>query len=202
MEREVIKLYHATLKDSAISMTKSQEFICNERNANNEFLGRGAYFYKTRQEAVEWTLKMYKDKYGHYPNNYDDIFKNYRIVVADIEYSKNEVLDLDERENIRKIREIAKIVSDKLNLDLLQGKYNSLAVLLNYLETENYIQGINIVERTFPFHMQLEEIFKSINVLNKKVICVKNTNIIKKMNIDKKITKKEYEDGKYFLNGG
>lgn len=203
MEEEVIELYHATLKKSAIAMTESQKFICNEENANNEFLGKGAYFYETRQEAVEWTLKMYKDKNGHYPTNCNEIIENYRIVIAKVKFLKKEVLNLDKREKIKQLNEIAKQVSSKLNLDLLQEKYKPLAVLLNYLEKEGWIEGVSIVERTFPFPIKMDNVIKKISEINKKVICVKDTNIINKMRIDKKITKKEYEDSLYFVyNGG
>lgn len=200
MQGEMIELYHATLKENALSMTNSQEFICNEKKADNEFLGRGAYFYNIRQNAVDWTIKMYKDVHrGKLPQNAIAIIDKYRIVNADIEVKNSNILDLDNRINIKKMNDFANLVSEKLGMNITSDNYKPLAVLLNYMERENYLEGIDIVQKDFGFPTNLNKNLDKLKFINKKVICVKNNNIIKKMKIAKKINQKEFEDSMYFM---
>lgn len=200
MQGEMIELYHATLKEKAISMTNSQKFICNEKKADNEFLGRGAYFYNVRQNAVDWTIRMYKNKHkGKLPQNATAIINKYRIVNADVEVKNNKILDLDDRVNLKRINDFANLISGKIGINIASDEYKPLAVLLNYMERENFLEGVDIIQKDFGFPINLNKNLDKLKFINKKVICVKNNNIIKKMKIAKKISEKEFEDSMYFM---
>lgn len=62
MNNNKIEGYHATTKKYAIEISETQKFKIDNEKANQKFLGRGIYFYLDRANAVDWTIKMYKDK--------------------------------------------------------------------------------------------------------------------------------------------
>lgn len=194
-------MYHATLKNNAVEITNTQIFKYDKHAINQKFLGEGIYFYTERINAVDWTIKMYKDENRKLPDNASEIIDNYRIVTADILVDEKRVLNLDLREEIEKINILANIVNDHL------GKYaqhynKPVDVLLNYLMKNNFLNNIDIVEKTFTYPVKSNKYLSGVNYINKKVICIKNNNIITNANISKKITQKEYNNSIFIFREG
>ena len=203
MASATYKRYHATLKENAIEITNTQTFKYDKHTINKKFLGGGIYFYTERINAVDWTIKMYRDDNGKLPDSSSLIINNYRIVTADLLTDESRTLDLDSREGISKVNVLANMVSN--HLKQYSNCYNDkpLAVLLNYLKKKNFLDNIDIVQKTFTFPVKTNEYLKGVNFIYKKVICVKNKTIIKNANISKKISLKEYNNSiSIFREGG
>lgn len=193
MNNNKIEGYHATTKKYAIEISETQKFKIDNEKANQKFLGRGIYFYLDRANAVDWTIKMYKDKKNkQLPNNPNEIIDNYRIITADIINNENRILNLDTRENINKLNVMADLIKQKLEKYSMQSNDKILGVILNYLEKNNFLEDIDAVKRTFPYPIESTKKIKGINCINKTMICVKNNCIIDNIKISKKITQKEY----------
>lgn len=193
MNNKRIEGYHATTKKYAIEINKTQIFKVDNEKANQKFLGRGIYFYLDRANAVDWTIKMYKNENNkQLPENANDIIENYRVLTADIIVDESKILDLDERQNIEKLNIMINLVKQHLKKYSAQNNNKFLAVVLNYLEKNNYLEGIDVVQRTFSYPVASTQEVKGINYINKTMICVKNNCVISNIKISKKITLKEY----------
>lgn len=188
-----IEGFHATTKKAAIEISDTQKFKSDDRNSSKKFLGRGVYFYLDRANAIDWTIKMYKDNHeDKLPQESSEIIENYRIVNANIEANEKRILDLDKREAIKKLDIMAELVKKSLGKYSTQYNDKPVAVLLNYLERKNFICDIDIVMKTFPYPVNSNDFLRGINKINKTMICVKNNNVISDAKISKKITQKEY----------
>lgn len=195
--------YHATLKENAIEITNTQTFKYDKHTTNKKLLGGGIYFYTERIHAVDWTIKMYRDDNGKLPDNSLVIINNYRIVTADLLTDESRILDLDSREEINKINLMANMVTNHLKQYSNCYQDKSLAILLNYLKKKNFLDNIDIVQKTFTFPVKTNKYLKGVNFIHKKVICVKNNSIIKNANISRKISLKEYNNSiSIFREGG
>ena len=161
---EHYELYHGTKRENVLKIIDSQKFIVNEDEENKLFLGKGAYFYLDKMNAVDWNCRDVANKNKIIFPDFIEVNNMYSIVYAECDVDVNNILDLDTREAIIKYKKIVNLLSKKGLLD-----------------------GIYVVVRTFPYPVD-----KKLGItIPKKVVCVKNTEILKNY---KKIemTKEEY----------
>ena len=93
--------YHGTTAENAEKILKDQRFL--DSNKNNEWLGKGVYFFAYRGHAEWWiSQKKYREK-------------NTAVLQAKLEYEDNQLLDLDDPEQLKRLDQFIKIYVDKLN---------------------------------------------------------------------------------------
>lgn len=111
----------------------------------------------------------------------------YSIVYAECDVDVNNILDLDTREAIIKYKRIVNKIRKYLESIENYRDKNETATILNLLSKKGLLDGIYVVVRTFTYPVD-----KKLGItIPKKVVCVKNTEILKNY---KKIemTKEEY----------
>ena len=59
---EHYELYHGTKRENVLKIIDSQKFIVNEDEENKLFLGKGAYFYLDKMNAVDWNCRDVANK--------------------------------------------------------------------------------------------------------------------------------------------
>ena len=57
------EIYHGTTKENAEKIIATQKFYPGEENVNEQFLGKGIYFFRNKQHAVMWNIKKAKEEY-------------------------------------------------------------------------------------------------------------------------------------------
>lgn len=102
-ERYEIKGYHGTSRQQGENILKTQHFLfsCKE----NEWLGKGAYFFAYLQDAVEWT------KHNRFSR------KDTMIMSAQLSCDDEEHLDLDNPEIYEFFQEAINQIMESVHLE-------------------------------------------------------------------------------------
>ena len=184
---EHYELYHGTKRENVLKIIDSQKFIVNEDEENKLFLGKGAYFYLDKMNAVDWNCRDVANKNKIIFPDFIEVNNMYSIVYAECDVDVNNILDLDTREAIIKYKRIVNKIRKYLESIENYRDKNETATILNLLSKKGLLDGIYVVVRTFPYPVD-----KKLGItIPKNVVCVKNTEILKNY---KKIemTKEEY----------
>ena len=185
MEKRI--LYHATNIKSGTDIVEKQKFDIKEDENNIERLGKGAYYYNNRQDALEWNSKRIYDNTKKFPE-FKEMKDAYCVIKSQIEVENKEILDLDDRENIIKFKSAIKIIKNALKEIENYNDKNPLGTIINFLYLRGKMTKKMIIKTiTYP-------IPKSFGIkINKKVYCIKDKKIILNYEFTKPINIEEYK---------
>lgn len=172
MYKKKIVGYHGTTRKNAEKIEKEQHF--EESSRNSDWLGQGVYFFAYKAHADWWTTH----------SRYAEI--ETRILSANLEYTEEEMLDLDDPESLKILDEIVKAAIAISNmstnptgaiLDTKQKKWCFACNLIRNLHSE-----IGIIVHTF--RDSKERVYKNCEFYgNQRQICVSRPSIIKEIMI-------------------
>lgn len=93
--------YHGTTRDNAEKIVSQQSFIDSDRE--NDWLGRGVYFFAYKLHASWWvTHRRYQGK-------------KVEILEAELQYTDEQMLDLDDPEQLSILDDIVKYAVENAN---------------------------------------------------------------------------------------
>lgn len=196
MEELKYEGFHGTDRESARNIIKERKFVPGEDADNEDFLGKGVYFFKEEEHAVLWNLKKARDC-GNRNLKYEDYILEYAILKADILVNRKNLLDLNTPRDIAKYEKICKRFQKEFEEDeeYKEALHKDRAII-NYFYKKHYMDGIYVIRK---FEGQKTKTL-NINVgdyIQREVLCIKNNEIIKNICIIKDIKKDLYEDIKY-----
>lgn len=186
-----LDLFHATDNKSARIILKEQKFIPGEDLDNEDFLGKGIYFFKEKEHAVMWNIKKAKeDKINYF--NYKEYIINYAILKTNLLFKKNNFLDLDlpsKTADYNKLcRKFENIFGEDEEYKYAQHKDRAM---INYLYKNNLMDGIYIIKKIFSNRVKTSE-FNITKSIEREVYCVKDDRIIRSIEIMPNIEKNTY----------
>lgn len=94
MSKHKITGYHGTTQSSSQTILAEQQF--KESTRSNDWLGTGAYFFAYKEHAQQWTSHS---RYNGIPTT---------ILEADLEYTQEQLLDLDDPQRLADVEEVVK----------------------------------------------------------------------------------------------
>lgn len=132
MSKICTKGYHGTIQENANKILSEKRF--HESNRENDWLGRGVYFFAYLYHAKWWiTHSRFQGK-------------ETSILQAALEYDKEQLLDLDDPENIAVMEELVKNAVEK-------GANTSNSVSADVLSVEKskrWCFACNLYKHLFP----------------------------------------------------
>lgn len=193
MEEIKYKLFHGTTREVAIKILRDNKFKPGEDLDNEDFLGKGVYFFKEKEHAVLWNLKKAKDN-GKRNLNYNEYILEYAVLKADLTVMRKNLLDLNYPKDILKYNKIIKKVEEKFINDeeYINAKHKERAII-NYLYKHCYMDGIYVIRK---FERQKTKT-TNLNVgdyIQRDVLCIKKEELIKNIEMEPDINKQAYYD--------
>lgn len=197
MEEEIMEGYHGTLKENIESICINN-FNINPDTNNKLYLGYGIYFFVELNDALDWNIKQYKDQHNCNPH-YEKIIEDYGIIKSIIVVNKNEILDLDNKDILRKFELlISKCIRKLVTKEQYIKAPNKTAAILNMMYHRGKIKRKVIIKTFFePIGTKYLNSFKN---YPRKMICIKTNDIIKQNIIVDDISKEEYDSIVYFYS--
>lgn len=157
-----IKGLHTTTQRKADEILSSGKFFPSCKN--NEWLGKGVYFWSKYADALFWVNKSYK--------NENDMC----IITVEIEDDSNKILDLDIEENMNKlvdfVNDYNREMIEKTNYKPQFNDEHETRCF--YCELFKRLYNINIILYSFPIRGYNVAGFN----LKRKQFCVSNTDTI------------------------
>lgn len=186
-------VYHGTTKKNALSILKSNEFIPGEDNIDEQYLGKGIYFFRNMQHAVWWNLR-------HASHNnvthliYRKYMSKYSVLNCKIEYDEENLLDLNDMNQVAKYNKICQKLKDKFlnDDDYKNAKYKDRAII-NFLYKNNYMEGISIIRKIVGQKVDVDELNVATHI-QRDMLCIKDGEIIKEIEDSTKIEENEYNN--------
>ena len=206
-EKNIITVFHGTTLKSALKILKENHF--NKSCNDEDWLGSGIYFYDNLNNAILYNIRKYLNKNSSYPN-YNKLSQERGIIVANIEYTDNEIVDFNEIENLYKFLGLWNLFYNRVKNN---QKYESLSLkdgyMINWLLNEtDYFSGCKILKNIYNldlrFNRNISEIFNNTTKigynLNQVFLCVLDESCIKNINLYDKNYKNEFTLIKNFTN--
>ncbi len=187
------EIYHGTTKENAEKIIATQKFYPGEENVNEQFLGKGIYFFRNKQHAVMWNIKKAKDV-GLRNMPYKKYIQKYSILKSKVEYARKNLLDLNDTNDIVKYNKICKRVERHFlnDQDYKLAQHKDRAII-NFLYEKNLMEGIYIIRKISGQKSKVN----SLNVadyIQRDILCIKDDRIIKDVEECIKIDGKEYNN--------
>ncbi len=191
MKEVNFELFHGTTKKVADKILKENKFIPGEDLDNEDFLGKGVYFFKEKEHAILWNLKKAKD--NRMRNlSYEYYILKYAVLKANLTIMRNNLLDLNYPKDIVKYEKIVnrfgkEFINDK---DYNDAKHKERAII-NYLYKHHYMDGIYVIRK---FEGQKTKTTK-LNVgdyIQREVLCIKKEQLLKNIKMEPNINKETY----------
>lgn len=166
MNKHCVVGYHGTTQDSAHHILSGEPF--RESRREDDWLGRGIYFYGYLEHAQWWTTH----------NRFKG--KETTVLKADLAYTDEEMLDLDDparrRELEKFVKQFMQTTANTVKPSQEISKEKSLCAACNLYR--RFHKRIGITKYTFPQRRRYE---RSGTCDNQCQICVSNPSIIKKI---------------------
>ena len=193
MEKIKYKLFHGTTREAAIKILNENKFKPGEDLDNEDFLGKGVYFFKEKEHAVLWNLKKAKDK-GKRNLNYNEYILEYAVLKADLTVMRKNLLDLNYPKDILKYNKIIKKVEEKFINDeeYINAKHKERAII-NYLYKHSCMDGIHVI-RKFEGQRTKTTNLNVGDYIQRDVLCIKKEELIKNIEMEADINKQAYYD--------
>ncbi len=197
MNEENYTGYHGTNNVAAQKIIEENQFIPSKDKKTKLYLGRGVYFYIEYKDAISWNIKGYKYDNEKYPN-LEELNQQYDIINVDIVVLKDNILNLNKVENIKIFDELTNEIRGKL-VTKPEYKYarNKNGAIINYLMKLKLLTDVDMIIRNIKDPI-LDSDIHSMNDIYRKVICVKNLNIIKNISMHEKVTIEDFKIVNYF----
>ena len=173
MCKKKITGYHGTTRENAEIIVSSQHIIESDRN--NDWLGRGVYFFAYKEHAFWWI------SHTRYTG------QETRILSSDLEYNDEQILDLDDPKELETLDSLMKaaITASNLsdnptaaNLDTKQKRWCFACNLIKNLQPQ-----IGIIVHTFRDSGKRVQYKYSEFYGSQRQICVSNPVIITNIQI-------------------
>lgn len=187
------KVYHGTTTESANNIISTNEYIPGEKNVDEQFLGKGIYFFRDKQHAVMWNLKIARD------NNcrklpYNKYIEEYSVLESELEYERENLLDLNDINDVVKYNKICEKIK---NVFLEDEDYESAEhkerAIINYLYKKNWVDGIYIIRKIFGQKVNVDKLNVA-DYIQRDILCVKDDRVIKDIGKSVKIEENEYNN--------
>lgn len=185
-EKNIITVFHGTTKESALKILKEKHFdkSCND----DDWLGTGIYFYDNFNNAILYNIRKHINETREYPT-YKELSEKREILVTNIEYTDDEIVDFNEIENLQKLLGLWKLFYDKVkNYETYKKLKYKDGFMINWLLREtDYFAGCKILKNIFNldlrFKRDINEIFNDKTRigynLNQVFLCVLDESCIK-----------------------
>ena len=161
--------YHGTTQENANKILEEKHF--KESTKDNEWLGRGVYFFTFRYWA-EWWVRIKK-------------FENVAILKVNLEYTDEQLLDLDNPEQLITLDKIMQNVVKQSTL-VKDIDFKTLKNTEVWCFACNFIKqlypNIGIIAYTFQRNQDWHSYIKLCS--NQRQVCVSNPEIITKIQQD------------------
>lgn len=174
--------YHGTSKNCAENIINTQNI--EDSIGDEEWLGKGKYFYDRCTNALEYNMKKYNENREiNKPISYNRLMREYCILEANISCDKKEILDLDEIVLLSKFiwawEQIYEVVKDDEDFQKLEFRDG---YIIDYMigEVCNYKIVTKTFDRFFKNKMYRDKenmIFDKTRIIyevKQKYICVKD----------------------------
>lgn len=195
MEEETIEGYHGT-KSENIELICIENFNVNKDSNDKLFLGSGIYFFIELSDALDWNIKKYKEIHHCIPT-YEKIIEKYGIIKSIIVVDKEEILDLDKKDILRKFELLISKCNGKLiTKEQYKNASNKTAAIINMMYSRGEIKR-KVLLKTF-FEPIGTKYLQGLKNYPRKMVCVKNNDVIKENIKVNKISKEEYDNIIYF----
>lgn len=195
-EYKEITGYHGSEREKCNQIVSEQKFIPGKDEDNEDFLGRGVYFFLSNEHAVWWNLKKAKDK-GKVNLKYNDYIDSYAVVSAQIVVPKNNVLDFENISDVVKYDKICRRFQKEFEDDeeYANAKYKDRAII-NFLYKRGYMDDIYVIRKIIGQKTNTVDLNVG-DYLQRNIICVKNDKIINNIKIEKNIENYVYNNIRY-----
>lgn len=184
---EKYKLYHATNIKNAKNIINTNKFNVPKDIENKELLGEGAYYYRDRQDAIEWNSRTINKISSKLFPSYKELKDIYAIIESEVEVENNDILDLDIRENVIKYKIAVETIKDSLKDIHNYNDKNELGTIINFLYLKNKMKKKMII-KTILYKLPFSY---GIKIL-KRVYCIKDTKILLNYKLSTPIEWNEY----------
>lgn len=179
MDQEIIEGYHATNKSNEESIIKFG-YDLNKCKDEEQWLGKGVYFWKSLYYAVEWNyIHIHSFSKKAIWNN---IIRNKTIFKAEIFIEKSKMLDLTSPEGTILFEEFQTIVKSNLNKEDLEEAQKKDDVFWIYMiQKRGFFENFDILVASYRKEIKKNEIRSNKNFEKyiQTQICVKRVkNII------------------------
>lgn len=195
-EYKEITGYHGSEIEKCKKIVSEQKFIPGKDEDNEDFLGKGIYFFLSNEHAVLWNLKKAKDK-GKVNLKYNDYIYSYAVISAQIIVQKNNILDFENINDLVKYDKICKRFQKEFENDeeYINAKYKDRAII-NFLYKKGYMDNIYVIKKIIGQKTNTIDLNVG-DYLQRNIICVKNDKIINNIKIEKNIENYVYNNIRY-----
>ncbi len=187
------EIYHGTTSENAEKIINMNKFYPGEEKVDEQFLGKGIYFFRNSQHAVMWNIKRAKDvKLRNLP--YKRYIQKYSILKSKIEYNRKNLLDLNDANDIAKYDKICKRIKRQFLYDQeYQTALHKDRAIINYLYKKNLMEGIYIIRKISGQRPKVDELNVT-DWIQRDILCVKDDKIITDVGQRIIIEEKEYNN--------
>ncbi len=187
------KVYHGTTTEKANNIISTNKYIPGEENVNDQFLGKGIYFFRDKQHAVMWNLKHARDnKLGKLP--YKKYIEEYSVLESELEYKRKNMLDLNDMNDVAKYNKVCKKIKNIFlsDEDYESAEYKDRAII-NYLYKKNCMDEIYVIRKISGQRANVDKL-NAADFIQRDILCVKDDKIIKDIGNSIKIEVNEYNN--------
>lgn len=202
-DENIIVGYHGTTKEAAENIILTQ--VINDSEGQEEWLGKGKYFYDRYTNAIEYNIRKYNENRNiNEPISYKNLTKNYSILETVIKCHKDDILDLDEIIILSRFvwawENIYNKVKDKEEFKKLNYRDGFIIdYMLNEIPGFNYkivMKTFDRITRNIQHKGQDNIVFDRTRIIyeiKQKYICVKDGSVIEIINENQNEYQNEYD---------
>lgn len=196
--------YHGTTKMSAENILITQKI--DDSIGEEEWLGRGKYFYDRYTNAIEYNIRKYNEnKSISEPISYKNLTKNYTILETVIKCPEKDILDLDEIIILSKFIWAWEKIYNKVkdNQEFKELNYKD-GYIIDYMLNEIPDCKYKIVMKTFDritrnvkYRGKENVVFDKTRIIyeiKQRYICIKDENVIETIHENEKDYQREYDN--------
>lgn len=207
MDENIVTLFHGTTDEAANEIYKEKNF--KKSNKNDDWLGRGIYFYNNINNAILYNIRKYKNNNHIYPT-YKELSDSRKILVVNVKYNEDTIIDFNEINNLRKLLGLWKIFIDRFKdcEEYAKLKFKDGFVINWMFDNTDFFEGCQIIKNIFDldlrFNRKIDELFdRKTRIgynLNQEFFCIINEECIENINIYNENYEDNYEIIKDFTN--
>lgn len=168
MGQNTMNGYHGTSLSQANSILKTG---FRDSCGDDEWLGKGAYFFAHKSHAIIWATTHLNSKYKSQPS----------VVCAQLIYNDEQILDIDNPDHHKFLFDFVRYTQEKsknsIFADLSNLSHKKQWCLICNVFKEMY-PGIGIIVYTFPYNPKDSSYNNTVFSQRQRQICVNNHAII------------------------
>jgi hypothetical protein len=171
-----IEAYHGTSLESAKEIEANSY---NESNKDDEWLGRGIYFFvdgisDPLANASDWAIAQSYDKTSK-KNKYE----KYAVLRSNVEVEENRLIDLTSQDGLKKFNDIKvklldRIFKDFSSAQLRKSPGEQNCAMFNYIASTLRTHAVK--HNLYIKNKQERNLYLKLNVPNTTVLCIRREN--------------------------